>query len=527
MNYYQLKNINKFSLDEKLGQLLIIGFDGPVLTDETRSLIQKYKFGNFILFSRNIVNLEQLVRLTRDIHDEVIKSVGVMPFIAIDQEGGMVIRIKNKETCYPGSMTLAATDLENGKIVGHLMGKHLMALGINMNMAPSLDTNNNPKNPIIGVRSFSDNPDIVGKFGVSLIKGMQDEGIIATAKHFPGHGDVEMDSHLGLPVLPFNRQRLYDVELKPFKMAIANNVENIMCAHIIFKDIDPENPATLSKSLLQDILREELHYHGLITSDCMEMKAISENITTPVGVVKGIAAGIDLACVCHTKENQINSIEKLKHAVDEQIISIEDINKKVERILQVKNKVFSVMTNLFFKNIRCTLDIFNESSSSLINQKIVDASLTHVRGKKLELKGKILLFGCKAQASNMAEEINHEINIIDLVQKNCCSIHTIEYQRNTYYDTFITTSQTYDTVIFISYDAFTDTLQSKLINELNMKCSNFYVIAIRNPYDYLSLSGNINYYTLYEYTPSSIKSVIKFLKGEIDATGKLPIQLLK
>jgi len=451
MNFNQGKSISELSLEEKLGQLLIIGFDGPILTDEIRTMIKDYKFGNFILFSRNIVDLKQLVTLTRDIHNEVIKSVGIMPFIAIDQEGGMVTRIKDKNTIYPGSMTLAATNLENGNKVGHQMGKHLMTLGINMNMAPSMDINNNPKNPIIGIRSFSDNPDTVSKFGVSIIDGMQKEGIIATAKHFPGHGDVEIDSHLGLPVMPFDKQRLYNMELKPFKEAIRHGVKNIMCAHIEFKAIDPDNPATLSKPIIQDILRNELHYQGLVTSDCMEMKAISEGITTPVGVMRGISAGIDLACVCHTKERQISSIKKLKQAIDDHLIPIEEIDKKIERILQRKNEVFSVMNKVFFNNDH-TLDVFKNSSSSIINQKIVDASLTYVRGKKLELKGKIVLYSCKANASHMAEEMIDDTNMIDLVKKEIPSIHTLEYQIKNYSTTLIMESQKYDTVIFTSYN---------------------------------------------------------------------------
>ena len=256
----------------------------------------------------------------------------------------------DKSTFYPGPMSLSATKLSNSNEVGHMMGKHLMALGINMNFAPLLDINNNPKNPIIGIRSFSDKPEIVSKYGIELIKGMQDEGIIATAKHFPGHGDVEMDSHLGLPVLPFDKKRLYDMELKPFKEAIDNGVDNIMTAHIIFKEVDKENPATLSKDILKGILRDELNCKGLITSDCMEMNAISENITTPVGVVRGLKAGIDLACICHTKKRQIDSIEKLKKAVNDNLITIEEIDEKVKRILKYKSEVYSKIEKNFLKN---------------------------------------------------------------------------------------------------------------------------------------------------------------------------------
>eukprot|EP00833_Pecoramyces_ruminatium_P011443 jgi/Orpsp1_1/1185475/evm.model.c7180000093933.1 len=520
-----MKSIKELTLEEKVGQLLIIGFNEPVLSNDVRKMIHEYKFGNFILFSRNIKNLEQLEKLTRDIHTEVIKETGIMPFIAIDQEGGTVVRIMEDVTYYPGSMTLAASKLENANIIGHMMGKHLMALGINVNFAPSLDINNNPKNPIIGVRSYSDNPDTVGQFGISVIKGMQEEGLIATAKHFPGHGDVEMDSHLDLPVLPFDKKRLYEMELKPFNKAINNGVKNIMSAHILFKAIDNENPATLSKKILQGILRDELKYDGLITSDCMEMNAISEGITTPVGVVKGLAAGIDLACVCHTKERQINSIKMIKQAIMNQSISMEEIDKKLERILKYKTQVYSSMDQKFFNN-RTSLDIFKNNSQAKIIQNIVDSSLSHVSGKAvMELKGKILLYGCKFSTSNSAENIEESISIFDILNKEIPSIDTIEYKEDEYSKELIEKSSKYDTVIFISYNAFSNTFQAKMINELYDCCSNFYVISIRNPYDYLSLEKNINYYTLYESTPNSIRSIVKFLKGEINATGKLPIKL--
>ena len=525
INKFKMKEVQDLSLDEKLGQLFIIGFKTPSLTDEIRAMIREYKFGNFILFTRNIIDLEQLEKLTRDIHEEVINSTGIMPFIAIDQEGGNNIRIMHKSTFYPGPMTLSATDIINTKKVGHMMGKDLMALGINMNLAPSLDINNNPKNPIIGIRSFSDNPDMVSKYGIELIKGMQDEGIIATGKHFPGHGDVEIDSHLGLPILPFDKKRLYDMELKPFKKAIDNGVKNIMSAHIIFKEVDKENPATISKDIITGILRDELKYTGLITSDCMEMKAISNGITTPVGVVKGIKAGCDLVCICHTKKRQIDSLINLKKAIDEKFINMEEIDEKVKRILKYKNEVYPIMDKKFFKNVN-NLEIFkNNIRQEEILQNIVDSSLTYVNGKKLEIKGKTLVYWCKQYASTKAEDTLNGDNFGDLLNKEIPSFETLEYKPNEYSKELIDKSKDYETVIFISFKAFSEQNQAKMINEINLICKNFFVISIRNPYDYLSLDKNINYYTLYESTPNSMRTIIKFLKGEIDAKGKLPITL--
>ena len=521
---FKMKDLKELSLQEKLGQLLIIGFKEPTLTEDIKNLIREYKFGNFILFARNIENLNQLENLTHDIHEEVIAATGIMPFIAIDQEGGNTVRIMDKSTFYPGPMSLSATKLSNSNEIGHMMGKHLMALGINMNFAPLLDINNNPKNPIIGIRSFSDKPEIVSKYGIEMIKGMQDEGVIATAKHFPGHGDVEMDSHLGLPVLPFNKKRLYDMELKPFKEAIDNGVDNIMTAHIIFKEVDKENPATLSEDILKGILRKELKYKGLITSDCMEMKAISEGITTPIGVYRGLKAGIDIACVCHTKQRQIDSIEKLKQVINDNIISMEEIDEKIKKILYYKNKVYSVMKNKYFRNEK-NLDIFKDNNQEKILQNMVDSSLTFVNGKKLEIKGKALVYWCKQYASTIAEDVLNN-NFIDiLLKREIPSFNLIQYIPKQYNQELVDKSKEYETVIFLSFNAFQIESQAKMINEINKVAKNFFVISMRNPYDYLKIDEKINYYTLYESTPNSMRTIVKFLKGEIEANGKLPITL--
>ena len=520
-----MKKVEEMTLKEKLGQLLIIGFEEPYLTDDVKAMIKKYKFGNFILFTRNIVDLKQLLNLTRELHEVVMEATGVMPFISIDQEGGTVVRIMHKNAFYPGSMTLAATNPANAYEIGKMMGNHLLSLGINMNLVPSLDINNNPKNPVIGIRSYSDNPDTVSKYGVEMINGMQSTGIIATAKHFPGHGDVDVDSHLGLPILPFDMKRLEGMELKPFKEAIGAGVKNIMSAHIVFKALDDENPATLSKTILQGLLRDKLKYKGLITSDCMEMDAIAENMTTPVGVAAGIVAGIDMACVCHTKERQIDSLKMIKQAIDDDLITKEEIDEKVERILKYKNQVQKAMGKLFFKN-KSPLDAFKDNKQARFIQSIVDASITHVSGRKLELNGKVALFGCKPYAANCAEDVIDEGSVIDLASK-LEGIDTFEYQPNEYSSELIEKARDYDTIIFASFNAFSNPNQAKMINEMNRLYKNVFIISARNPYDYLALKGDVNYYTVYESTPNSNRSIIKLIKGEIDAKGKLPVSLAR
>ena len=304
--------------------------------------------------------------------------------------------------------------------------------------------------------------------------------IIATGKHFPGHGDTDIDSHYGLPILNFDKKRLYNMELKPFKEAIDNGVKNIMSAHIIFKEVDKENPATVSKNILTGILRKELNYKGLITSDAMDMNAISQGITTPVGVVKGLKAGIDLVCVFKEK-NIFDSLEKITQAINENFLTMEEINDKINRILNYKNEVYSVMKVKFLNNKK-NLDIFKDNYQKKKLQNIVDSSLTFVNGKKLIIKGKTLVYLCKQFGSYNTKDFQIE-NISSLIKKEIPSITLLEYIPYEYNQELIDKSKIYETIIFLSFNAFEDQEQIRMINKLNENSSNFFVISMLNPYD--------------------------------------------
>ena len=252
-------DIDKLTIDEKIGQLIMCGFDALELNDHIINLIKNYHVGNVILFTRNVKSMKQVFELNKNLQKLALKNLGIPLLISIDQEGGMVTRIKNEATFFPGAMTIASSNnLDNAYLSGKYMGEELINLGINMNLAPSLDVNNNPLNPVIGVRSYSDDPKVVSEFGIMTIKGLQ-ENVIATAKHFPGHGDTQVDSHLALPEINYGKKRLEAIELYPFKNAIKNGVKAIMSSHINFPAYTEDNlPTTLSKKCLTGLLREEL-----------------------------------------------------------------------------------------------------------------------------------------------------------------------------------------------------------------------------------------------------------------------------
>jgi beta-N-acetylhexosaminidase len=327
-------------LRKKIGQLFMVGFDALEPNEHITRLIQQQKVGGIILFRRNVQSPEQLATLCQRLQ-EINAQVSDSPLlIALDQEGGMVMRVEQGVTPIPSAMAFqAAGSVHDCEQLQRISGEEMRQIGINMMLAPVLDVNNNPKNPVIGVRAFGEDSDSVIKYGIAALRGLQSAGVITTAKHFPGHGDTSIDSHFAMPLIAHDRARLDAVELRPFKAAIEQGVHAIMTAHVVFPAIEKEPglPATLSKAVLTDLLRNELGFNGVIISDCLEMAAIAEGVGVTQAAVKTVRAGADIALISHQEARQYAAIEALVAAVEAGDISIERINQSVQRIQKLKS----------------------------------------------------------------------------------------------------------------------------------------------------------------------------------------------
>ena len=330
--------IARMSLEQKVGQLIVVGFEGTRINAEIESNIKQHFIGGVTLFARNIESPRQVARLTTDLQKLTQETERRIPlFIATDQEGGWVVRLKTGATVLPGNMALGATrSSELAEQAGRVTAIELAAVGINLNFAPVMDVNNNPRNPVIDRRSFGESPDLVSRLGTAYINGLQRNGVLATAKHFPGHGDTTVDSHADLPTVGHGMERIHAVELKPFRAAIEANVAAIMTAHIVYSALDAGRPATLSRSILTNLLREELGFDGLIITDDMEMKAIDERYQTGEAAVMAVEAGADIVLTLWTYENQAKVFNALVSAVKGGRISEDRINQSVRRILKYK-----------------------------------------------------------------------------------------------------------------------------------------------------------------------------------------------
>jgi beta-N-acetylhexosaminidase len=279
-----------------VGQLFIVGFHGTTPSKDIEMLIREYKVGAIVLFQRNVESADQLRDLVNSLQ-EIARSAGYKQglFIAIDQENGLVTRVKPPiAPQLPGGMALGATgDASNAYKIACATSETLKSFGINMNYGPIADVNSEPKNPVIGVRSPSDNPEVVGKFVSEQIRGFKDSGIASCVKHFPGHGDTSVDSHYGLPEISKSMAEIRACELVPFKRAIDEGAESVMTAHIKLSGISEELPASLSPFAM-GLLRNELGFNGLIVSDCLEM----DGVRGPYGTEKAAVMALKVGMPC-------------------------------------------------------------------------------------------------------------------------------------------------------------------------------------------------------------------------------------
>ncbi|MGI5823353.1 MAG: beta-N-acetylhexosaminidase [Dethiobacteria bacterium] len=330
--------LQEMTLEEKIGQMVIIGFGGPEIDDHVESMIREHRVGGLILFGRNIADKNQLTGLITGL--QAINQDNRLPlFIAVDEEGGRISRLPQGSPRLPANKTLGEqNDPEYSFTVGQETGAELAAFGFNMNFAPVLDIFSNPQNEVIGDRSFGNNPEIVSRLGLAVMKGLQSKNIISVVKHFPGHGDTHVDSHAGLPVVEYDRKRLDSFEFVPFKEAIAGGAEAIMTAHIMYSEIDPGKPATMSREILTGILRHDLGFGGLIITDDLEMGAIVENYALEEAALAAVLAGADILLVCHSSGYQERVLGRLKAAVQSGELTRERVDESVARIIELKQK---------------------------------------------------------------------------------------------------------------------------------------------------------------------------------------------
>lgn len=325
----------RMTLEEKVGQLMMVGFAGKTVDQDITELVRGRRVGGVCVFGRNVSSAAQIARLNDDVR--ALLADGVPPFIAVDQEGGNVVRIADGNLVLPGNMVLgAARSPELAYEAGLAQGEDLRRLGFNMNLAPVLDVNSNPANPVIGIRAFSDDVALVSALGEAFVRGQQDARLVTVAKHFPGHGDVDADSHRALPVvrapLPVVRQ-----QLEPFAAAMRAGLDGLMTAHIATPALTgDETPATLSARVLGSVLRDELRFDGLVLTDELEMDAIAAHWGVGRAAVLAVNAGADMVLIPWRVEKKTEVFEALLAAARDGSLPAARLDQALRRILSAK-----------------------------------------------------------------------------------------------------------------------------------------------------------------------------------------------
>ena len=368
--------VSHMSTRQKITQCIMIDFrtwsdnagksyDMTSLDPEVREILAKYQFGSVILFEENIKKTEDTVTLVKDMQEAAINGGGLPMLIATDQEGGIVYRL-GSGTGLPGNMALAATgDPANAEASGEIIAKELSAVGINTTLAPVIDVNSNAGNPVIGIRAFSDDADTVGEYGSRFISGLDKYNTIGCAKHFPGHGNTDTDSHYGLPKVDRSLDELMQCELKPYQTAISQGIDMIMTAHILYPQIDSttilsektgkeeSRPATLSRTILTDLLRVQLGFSGVVITDSMVMDGIQKTFDPDQATLEAFKAGADIVTmpisqgreggtIPYNKETWTEDFEKILTSVEAAALSDDELkaslDESVTRVLKLKKE---------------------------------------------------------------------------------------------------------------------------------------------------------------------------------------------
>jgi beta-N-acetylhexosaminidase len=330
-------------LRRQIGQLAIIGFPGHTVPADVKKLIAAFDLGGVIYFARNSAEPAQV----RDLSREVASLAREWPFwISVDQEGGRVARLRRPFTEWPPMMTLGRSgDPELAGDFAAALASELRAVGINLDYTPVLDIHTNAANPVIGDRALGTTAEVVSQFGTALITRLHESGIVACGKHFPGHGDTSTDSHFELPVVEHPPDRLEAIEYAPFRAGIQAGLAAIMTAHVLVPSLDPDRPATLSKKIVQDVLKGALGFDGMVFSDDMGMKALAAKHPLPEAVVQAIQAGVDVVLLCNsTQDEQVEALEALIHALEAGALPAARVEDALSRQWRAKTRFAAALS---------------------------------------------------------------------------------------------------------------------------------------------------------------------------------------
>lgn len=512
--------LTQMTLEQKVGQMFMVNLFGTELTYAGLDVLQIWQPAAVVLMENNITTPERIASLTNSYQQAIIDAGGLPLFIATDQEGGLIQRLKEGFTIFPVPMLLSATaDSELITRAGQAMADELRAVGVNMNLAPVADLNTNINNPIIGRRSAGNVINLVNPMLEAFIGGLQSHNVMATVKHFPGHGDTFADSHIELPVISADRERLFEVELPPFIASIDAGVGAVMVSHIWFTAIEPQEniPASLSYNVVTGLLREELGFDGIIMTDALDMDAIDTVYGSAQASIRAIQAGVDLVAI-GANVGELRQMEAMQAVVDAVLageISEARIDESVRRILQAKAD-YGVLD---WTPLTPTDLSLNPADNDGLISDIFEAGVTVAYDENslipIDETDSVGIIYPANRASVRRECANSRDDLRWLAISNSPSPAEI--------DSAITLSNQVDHVIVFTRNAYYDDAQARLVNSLPNEQT--IVIALHSVYDWLRFTDIGAYMLTYSPLDPAIPASCAILFGESPAIGQLSIDL--
>lgn len=513
-----------YALRDLVGQSLMLSFNGPAATPELLDALAATRPCGVILFAHNISTPAALYELSQALQTHAA-ALGLPPLlIAIDQEGGNVSRLPAPFTTVPSQMAQAATATPTTAYeCARITGQQLRAFGINTNFAPVLDVNNNPANPVIGTRSFGADPALVAEYSQAALRGYHDAGVIATVKHFPGHGDTAVDSHLGLPMVPHARPRLDAVELAPFVAAFAAGTPALMTAHIVFDAFEPL-PATLSPRVLTDLLRAELGFDGLIFTDALEMRAIADTYGSVAAALRSKAAGADVLLPMGSLHEQVAVAQALLVAVADGQLPQTAFTATADRLLRLRTAY----------QIGAVLPPFTPPATELREAALDVArrSITLVRDRgllPLQPTLRLVLIDCLLPRGSNAEEAQERAELLRVLVTAICpqtvSLTVSPTPADAELEQALALAADCEAVLLITRSALLIEPQARLAQSLMRGAPPLIHVAARNPYDALIVPAAATTLLTYGDPDLSLHALADVLAGRVSACGTLPADL--
>jgi beta-N-acetylhexosaminidase len=527
-------------LEDKVGQMMMVGFPGRRFSKspELASLIEIQHVGGIVLLERNAHDPQQVAKLLAEAQGLATETGSNLPlFVSINHEGGNIVRITEGVTGFPGNMGIAASGRpEYAYMAASMAAGELRAMGINMNLAPVLDVNDDPLNPIIGARSFGESPEQAASLGRETIAGFQEQGVIAVAKHFPGHGSTTVDSHVGLPMIDKAASELEQVELPPFETAVATGVEAIMTAHIVVSAWEPapDLPATLSANILNGVLRDRLGFGGIIMTDSLGMGGVVAGRGQAVAAVEAVKAGADVVLSTGPLKAQEKIHQALVAAVESGEITSQRIEESVLRILRVKHKY-----GLFESQPGAGLDTIDWAGNQAWADEMALASVTLYKNDDgliplAEDTGRLLILSphelppaTTGEDTLLARELRQRgFGVTELVFNL-----NQEGSRDVTRAAALKAAPEHDIVLFGEWQLvrrhanWNDRWQEDLISALARNGKPVVLIAWHDPGAILRVPGISTYVIAYGNTAAQVRAVVKVITGESAAQGSLPLTL--